>query len=608
MRNYYLIDFENVGSDGLAGVNNLSPEDEVIIFYSTKSNRLTMRAHIQIGTSSAKFEYFEVAVGGKDALDHQISTFIGFLVGSRQGEQYYIVSRDTGYKYIANFWNTRLDHNIVLCIDSIKTAHRRAEQDARSEAARQDTSRSDPTRSAKIDDAVKAELPTEKPAEAVIARESVPALPAPRTDDRHSRPAPEKSEQASADSIQTQKQSPASSESKKTPEPAEQRHVAENTKPSSSHTAMTAKRAPKAEPTHIEARHIEPPVRSEEPVHPSGRPDPTQSAKSEESRHGVLSSRSRKESGPQRIRANQPGPSKLIEDSEPKPSASAASVDQNSNTGLLPESSASVFELQGPESLSEQKTSAADPAVLRAATPAPTPSESNQARFNRPDTQTEAVPATNAQPPEQNEIEQTALPVRNASNFPVDTPAVELTARDKSSEPVQTSQAAKMSDAIRSNRSRSGRSRSGRGQKNQKANPVNAEQFPLETAGNEQTERSAEKPGERPAASTPETAQAQPTAPDSFRRSQLPTERPAKSELSPEQSRPEAVATVQQLDAAVKEKVLVLLAPHEKLQANRIVDMIQSGKKQLLCNSLRRQLGQEQGLALYHEIKKTAWK
>ena len=37
MRNTYLIDFENVGSDGLAGVTALTAEDRVIIFYSANS-------------------------------------------------------------------------------------------------------------------------------------------------------------------------------------------------------------------------------------------------------------------------------------------------------------------------------------------------------------------------------------------------------------------------------------------------------------------------------------------------------------------------------------------------------------------------------------------
>ena len=37
MRDIYLIDFENVASEGLSGITYLAPEDEVIIFYSNNS-------------------------------------------------------------------------------------------------------------------------------------------------------------------------------------------------------------------------------------------------------------------------------------------------------------------------------------------------------------------------------------------------------------------------------------------------------------------------------------------------------------------------------------------------------------------------------------------
>lgn len=36
MRDIYLIDFENVASEGLSGITYLAPEDEVIIFYSNQ--------------------------------------------------------------------------------------------------------------------------------------------------------------------------------------------------------------------------------------------------------------------------------------------------------------------------------------------------------------------------------------------------------------------------------------------------------------------------------------------------------------------------------------------------------------------------------------------
>ena len=44
------------------------------------------------------------------------------------------------------------------------------------------------------------------------------------------------------------------------------------------------------------------------------------------------------------------------------------------------------------------------------------------------------------------------------------------------------------------------------------------------------------------------------------------------------------------------------------MNEGRVRELIAGSKKQVLCNTLRRQLGQEQGLALYNQIKRLAWK
>lgn len=125
MRDIYLIDFENVASEGLSGITYLSPEDQVIIFYSTNSNRLSMKMHILIGKSTCHLSYFEVSVGGKNALDHQISTWLGYLIGTGAAERsYYIVSRDMGYRHVANFWAVNDGKPRVKCVETIRAAVR----------------------------------------------------------------------------------------------------------------------------------------------------------------------------------------------------------------------------------------------------------------------------------------------------------------------------------------------------------------------------------------------------------------------------------------------------------------------------------------------------
>ena len=54
----YLVDFENVRSTGLAGVETLSCEDRVVIFYSKNADSLTFDAHKLLSKSSAEIETF----------------------------------------------------------------------------------------------------------------------------------------------------------------------------------------------------------------------------------------------------------------------------------------------------------------------------------------------------------------------------------------------------------------------------------------------------------------------------------------------------------------------------------------------------------------------
>lgn len=125
VRDIYLVDFENVASEGLSGITQLEPEDQVVIFYSNNSKSLSMRMHILIGKSKCQLDYFEVSVGGKNALDHQVSTWLGYLVATGAAERnYYIVSRDAGYKFVASFWTESEQKPNVRCVDSIKTALR----------------------------------------------------------------------------------------------------------------------------------------------------------------------------------------------------------------------------------------------------------------------------------------------------------------------------------------------------------------------------------------------------------------------------------------------------------------------------------------------------
>lgn len=100
----YMIDYENVKTGGLNGISRLTAEDRVIIFYSENANRLTFDLHRRLMECPAKIEYREVTVGGHNALDFQLVTYLGYLIAQDPTGQYLIISYDRGFEYVVNFW------------------------------------------------------------------------------------------------------------------------------------------------------------------------------------------------------------------------------------------------------------------------------------------------------------------------------------------------------------------------------------------------------------------------------------------------------------------------------------------------------------------------
>ena len=103
----FLIDFENVSSVIFDEIEKYSGEDKIIIFYPEKTAKLPISTHIKFENSSIKREYISVRTGGKNALDFQLSTYLGYLIANNPNESYVIVSKDTGFDFVCNFWKNR---------------------------------------------------------------------------------------------------------------------------------------------------------------------------------------------------------------------------------------------------------------------------------------------------------------------------------------------------------------------------------------------------------------------------------------------------------------------------------------------------------------------
>ena len=100
----YLVDFENVKSKGLEGIDKLEETDNVIIFFSENSDTLSFEMHQKVLSSKADIEYFKVSVGGKNALDFQLSTLLGFMVAKETYTHIFVISNDKGFDFLHAFW------------------------------------------------------------------------------------------------------------------------------------------------------------------------------------------------------------------------------------------------------------------------------------------------------------------------------------------------------------------------------------------------------------------------------------------------------------------------------------------------------------------------
>lgn len=95
MRRVYLIDLENVQSAGLDGIDQLTGEDSIFIFYSDKADNLKVDLVKKILESPARVDFVKANNGTPNALDFQLISYLFYHVEA--DTQYWIVSKDTGY-------------------------------------------------------------------------------------------------------------------------------------------------------------------------------------------------------------------------------------------------------------------------------------------------------------------------------------------------------------------------------------------------------------------------------------------------------------------------------------------------------------------------------
>jgi hypothetical protein len=111
----FLIDFENVHSEGMTGVDHLTDADEVVIFYSNNADSVSFDILHKLMFCKSKLSYYKIKRGGKNALDFQLSCYLGYRICKDPEAEFFIISKDNGYDFVLDFWEcgyTRTEPNI----------------------------------------------------------------------------------------------------------------------------------------------------------------------------------------------------------------------------------------------------------------------------------------------------------------------------------------------------------------------------------------------------------------------------------------------------------------------------------------------------------------
>lgn len=103
MLSTYLIDFENVGNHWAEVLKDASEGDTAVLFYTDNSPKAMLEQLEKIERRGVAIK-FRRCRPGRNGLDFQLSSELGYLIGRGGEGRYVIVSDDTGYGVLADYW------------------------------------------------------------------------------------------------------------------------------------------------------------------------------------------------------------------------------------------------------------------------------------------------------------------------------------------------------------------------------------------------------------------------------------------------------------------------------------------------------------------------
>ena len=131
---HYLIDSENVGDFWIPLLELPADRAELIVFYTKNSPHMSYDSLIKLKESDRKVTFIK-CYEGTNALDFQLCSELGFLIAVNPGDEFIIVTNDTGYDAAVKYWR-RKEYSVkrIAGKDS-RTGSRRRGTTAKSDVA-----------------------------------------------------------------------------------------------------------------------------------------------------------------------------------------------------------------------------------------------------------------------------------------------------------------------------------------------------------------------------------------------------------------------------------------------------------------------------------------
>ena len=112
----YLIDTENVQTKFVQLIDSLDSGDTIMLFMIQDKHNMSLHIDdiLNIKQKNITIEVIDCYSGKakKNALDFQLVSYLGYMVSNQDRQRYVIVSNDSGFDPVVEFWKDRLNIDI----------------------------------------------------------------------------------------------------------------------------------------------------------------------------------------------------------------------------------------------------------------------------------------------------------------------------------------------------------------------------------------------------------------------------------------------------------------------------------------------------------------